>query len=148
MLTEPDYFQVAVASGPWLIYDREEKYILKNVSGMLKNKTFNGNSLFFSAGDQPELTPSLEELAKIMKTDAPVGLRWEYDPMEKDDHGSIQYKTVFDGLRELYRPWNTIPAEISKKGVKAIRKYSENLKNIYGYDLKKVHLQCQWSAGI
>jgi predicted alpha/beta superfamily hydrolase len=76
LLTRPDIFQAALASSPWLIYDGEEQYFLKNTETWLNGHEFGNNFLFFTGGNQPELVPSLEELVRLLEGFAPeFGLR-------------------------------------------------------------------------
>jgi predicted alpha/beta superfamily hydrolase len=135
-LTEPDLFHASIASGPWIIYDGEEEFILRNTKNFLHTNNYKSNYLFVSGGNQPELTPALEEFFDLLDDNAPEGLRWQYDPMPDDDHGTIQYKTIFDGLRNLYIPWHTIPDAIIDAGIQSLREYGNTVEDIFGYDIK------------
>jgi predicted alpha/beta superfamily hydrolase len=154
MLTAPEVFNAAIASGPWLVYDNldliavknnkailkkgtyeDNFYMLKHGEGFLREHSYSGNLLFFSAGDQPELAPSIDFFARILKRHAPKELEWIYDPMPLEDHGSLIANTFFDGLKKLYEKWRDVPEDVVLGGKEAIADYEKMLAGTFGYDI-------------
>jgi enterochelin esterase-like enzyme len=135
LLTRPNIFRAALASSPWLIYDGEEQFFLKNAENWLDEHEYGNNFLFFTGGNQPELVPSMKQLVWLLEGTAPEGLRWQYDPMVKADHGALVSKTLFAGLKELYGDWATIPDSVMAGGPPALRRYRNGLASRYGYDI-------------
>lgn len=135
LLTRPETFQAALASSPWLIYDLDQQFILKNAERWLQGSTFSNNFLFFTGGDQPELVPTLQTLAKLFEQSAPEGLIWQFSPMPNADHGALVSKTLYAGLEALFADWNTIPDSVLAQGPTALQRYRTTLASRYGYDI-------------
>jgi enterochelin esterase-like enzyme len=135
LLTRPNIFRAALASSPWLIYDGEEQFFLKNAGKWLDEHEYGNSFLFFTGGNQPELVPTLEQLVRELEMSAPEGLRWKYDPMVKADHGALVSKTLFAGLKELYADWATIPDSVMAGGPSDIQRYRNGLTSRFGYDI-------------
>jgi predicted alpha/beta superfamily hydrolase len=154
LLTAPDVFNAAIAWGPWLIYDNEKLivlkdkksflkqgtyqdnfFMLKHTGAFLKEHTYHHNFLFFTGGDQPELTPSLEVFVQILKVHAPKELQWEYDPKPGQDHSSLAPFTIYDGLKRLYADWREVPEHVIMAGERELKKYIDTLTEKYGYDI-------------
>jgi len=91
--------------------------------------------LFYTQGDQPELTRDLSAYGAWLAARRPPGLTWEFNPEPEANHGSLQIKTLYDGLRVLYAGWATLPEQVALGGTAAIRAYKKELANRFGYDI-------------
>jgi tetratricopeptide (TPR) repeat protein len=139
ILARPDVFNAAIASIPWVNYDGEERYMIKNVERFLNSGKYNANYLFMTMDDESELLPDLEIFIGKLKNSPRPGLKWEYHHWQEEDHTSTPYRSVYTGLRRLFEGWNQIPADIVEQGLGKIREYESSLDTDYGYDIGVSH---------
>jgi predicted alpha/beta superfamily hydrolase len=99
LLKEPDVFQSVLVSSPWMVYDRDQKYILKNTETWLKKRNKQSNYLYICVGNEPNLIPEIEEFLGILEKSKPAGLTWKYTKMPEENHMSILARSLTEGLR-------------------------------------------------
>jgi hypothetical protein len=44
------------------------------------------------------------ELAEVLRKNAPANLKWHYEPMPKETHGTIYHPAALEALRRLFKP--------------------------------------------
>ncbi len=101
LLKEPDIFQSMLVSSPYFVYDRGERYIIKNTKTFLENRKGQENFLYICVGNEPQLVPEIEAFLKILDEAKPQGLRWKFVKMPEEDHTSILARSLTEGLRAL-----------------------------------------------
>ena len=117
-LSTPDTFNIFIVSSPWLIYDEEEMFLLKNTESFLKKRSSENNFLFLTVGNEPRLLPGIKAFIKILENKKPVGVEWEFTTMQNENHRSIISKGLTEGLRAVYSNWKNIPGSCGKSSVK------------------------------
>ncbi|MFC1724452.1 alpha/beta hydrolase-fold protein [candidate division KSB1 bacterium] len=137
LLTQPDIFNACIASTPWFIYDKEEKFILKNAGIFLAEKRFKNNFLVMGIGNDPDpgLRESYIEFTKILDENPQEGLRVFHRILDEEDHYSIGHRTLYDGLKWIFKEWREIPQSVLDAGFDGLKSYKETLAEIYGYDI-------------
>ncbi len=133
-MLEPDLFQTVLSAGPMFAeadYARVSELLDKALAARKSAPQY----LLFTQGDQPELTRDLAAFQDWLKARRPAGLIWEFDPEPGESHGSLAMMTLYDGLRELYKPWANLPEDIGLGGGPAIRGYKKALAGRFGYDI-------------
>jgi len=105
LLSKPAMFQTVIASSPWFIYDKEEKYLLKSAETFFKKRTTEKNSLFITIGNEPELMPGFDEFTNIIERQKPNGLTLKFTKSLKDDHMTITANALMEGLRTVFANW-------------------------------------------
>ena len=101
-LTAPEVFEVAIVSSPWLIYDGEERFLLKSAEEALAGRSEERNFLFTAVGDEPNLAPSIEEFAAVLAKASPKGLQWTLRTWEEENHATIMPRCLLEGLRAYF----------------------------------------------
>lgn len=101
LLSAPEVFNAYLASSPWLIYDGESKFLLKNAEKFLKKRTTQKNFLYLTVGNEPNLLPSIEAFNNILKKTAPKGLKWEYRVLKDENHNTMMGRCLQEGLQAL-----------------------------------------------
>jgi predicted alpha/beta superfamily hydrolase len=99
LLKEPDVFQSMLVSSPYFVYDRGERYIIKNTKTFLENRNGQENFLYICVGNEPQLVPEIEAFLKILDEAKPQGLRWKYVKMPEESHMSILARSLTECLR-------------------------------------------------
>jgi predicted alpha/beta superfamily hydrolase len=134
ILAKPDVFNAAIASIPWIPYDKEKKFIVNNAEQYLtKNSYF--NFLYMTMDNESEILKDLETFLDILRKIPKPGLQWEYFYWPEEDHTSTPYRSVYSGLRALFKGWHQIPPEIIFKGLNSIKQYEKDLNKEFGYNI-------------
>jgi predicted alpha/beta superfamily hydrolase len=103
LLREPDLFQSVLVSSPWMVYDRDQRYILKNAESFFEGRNGQTNFLYICVGDEKNLIPEIEQFISILEKKKPEGLTWEFLKMPKEDHQTILVRSLIEGLRAAVR---------------------------------------------
>jgi len=128
LFTNPDLFDAHIAASPSLMYGDE--FVVQKVEEILANETKLNNQIYLSIGDEPNYYDSLDKLTALLtKNDS--GLTWTLEKYADEDHGSIPFRTIADGLEFVYADWQ-LPNETAMKGVEAIQEHYQNRLNKYG----------------
>jgi predicted alpha/beta superfamily hydrolase len=134
ILAKPDVFNAAIASIPWIKYDEENRYLINNVDKFLRNNEYH-NFLYMSMDNESVILSDLETFLNVLKKIPKQGLEWEYHYWPEEDHTSTPYRSVYSGLRSLFKAWNQIPPEIAFVGLEEIKKHEVSLNQRFGYDI-------------
>ncbi len=134
VLAKPDVFNAAIASIPWIMYDNENQFILKNTELFLNKGKYN-NFLYMTMDNELELLSHLEPFIDILKNNPQQGLEWQYNHWPEEDHTSTPYRSIYSGLGALFADWTRVPKEIADKGLDEIKKHEINLNNKFGYEI-------------
>jgi len=97
---EPDLFDTYIAIDPSVWWNDE--YLVRHASERLKAQPTLHKTLYLTAADEKDIVRGTERIADILRTDAPKGLTWSYQPMPNEHHNTIfraseakAYRTVF-----------------------------------------------------
>jgi len=134
ILAQPHIFNAAIASIPWIMYDQENRYMINNTEKFLSANQYH-NFLYITMDNESSVLPDLETFLNILKKIPKPGLEWEYHYWPEEDHTSTPYRSLYSGLRSLFKEWNQIPPEIVFKGLNAIKKHELFLNQKFGYDI-------------
>ncbi len=99
LLKEPDVFHSMLVSSPWMVYDGNQKYILKNTESFLRKRKGQTNFLYVCVGNERNLIPEIEAFLGILEKNKPEGLTWKYIKMPEENHMSILARSLIEGLR-------------------------------------------------
>lgn len=150
LFTAPDAIQAVLAAGPMFA---EVDY--PRVMGMMEQanaaRREANQFLFFTQGDQPELTRDLLAFREWLGQKQPSGLKWAFDPEPQSNHNSLQIRTLHDGLWWLYGEWSTLPENVGLGGEPSIRAYRDKLAVRFGYAiglsrLADQKLRAKWTS--
>ena len=99
LLKEPDVFQSVLLSSPWMVYDGDRKYILKNTESFLSARNNQTNFLYICVGDENNLLPEIEAFISILEKNKPEGMKWKYVKMPDENHTTILTRSMVEGLK-------------------------------------------------
>lgn len=134
ILTKPDVFNAAIASIPWVMYDDEKRYIINNAENFLSKNDYH-NFLYMTMDNESVILPDLDAFINILRKFPKQGLEWEYHYWPEEDHTSTPYRSLYSGLRSLFKGWNSIPVEIAYKGLEPIKEHEAYLNEKFGYEI-------------
>ena len=67
----------------------------------MRKRTSEKNYLYVTAGNEPALAKEIEAFLEILKSESPTGLKWDFRPLPRETHETIQYRSLEAGLRAL-----------------------------------------------
>jgi uncharacterized protein len=105
---EPDLFDTYVAFDPSLWWNGHR--LLDGAAERLRARPGLRKTLWFASSDEKGIVIDAERLAAILAKDAPPGLRWHYERMPEETHGTIYHPAALRAFRALFKP----PAAQSK----------------------------------
>lgn len=100
---EPGLFAAVVAASPWVIWNRG--WLVDDTDRRWRREPPGGRFAYLTAGDEPDLLPTLDRYRAVLRARAPKGLAWHYRPLPEDDHGTLVPATLDHGLRWVFDGW-------------------------------------------
>ena len=129
LFNNPELFDAYISASPALMYDDE--YVIKNVEKILNDTSHFTNQIYISIGNEPAYYNSLDKLSSLLTTNE-SGVNWILEKYENEDHGSIPFRTISDGLGYIFSDWQ-LTNEIAMNGVDAIKLHFLNRSKKYGF---------------
>ena len=99
----------------------------------LKNKFF-----YMTVGSETEqMIKGTQDMADVFAKYPDQGVKFTYKMMEKEDHGSIPHRTLYDALELLYEGWQfeMTPELADQPTLQAIDEHYANLSLRFGYEI-------------
>lgn len=97
----PNLFPAMILTSPAIngVNDR----LLSNLQSFIKPAHPHNGKLFIAIGN--ENTQKVDSLTSGLKRYAPTWLNWAYQKYDDENHFSVPYKSLFDGLKFIYKNW-------------------------------------------
>ncbi|MCX6255258.1 MAG: alpha/beta hydrolase-fold protein [Bacteroidia bacterium] len=101
LLSDPDLFDAYIAIDPSFWY--KNQMLIKNAQNeFLKAKNWK-KSIFITGREGGGMKDmAITSMEKLLKSSAPSGLNWKVVAYSDEDHGSVPFKSVYDGLRFIF----------------------------------------------
>jgi len=101
LLNDPDLFDAYIAIDPSFWYKNQMQVKSAQVEFL---KTKNWNKPIFITGREGEGMKGMgiTAMEKVLKSSAPKDLKWKVVAYPNEDHGSVPFKSVYDGLRYIF----------------------------------------------
>jgi tetratricopeptide (TPR) repeat protein len=133
LLTKPKLFDAYIAISPSLHWD--DLLVLKKAMKLFKSKLSFKKFLYMTMGNETrDMLASIKNFCKILREKGPLDLKWHYEYMKKEDHGSTPHRSIYNGLETLYSGWR-LPQKSFMAGLKSIQKHYKGLSKKYGYHI-------------
>lgn len=132
--TKPNLFQASIIISPALTGDKNKLKVMEDFASYLKKNTLLSGKMFISLGN--ENTQAIDLLKQQLKTFAPKSFKWSYKEYKEENHFSVPYKSMYDGLRFIYNDWHTeVFLNPNKVLYKDIEKHFKKLSKEFGYTI-------------
>ncbi|PSK93140.1 alpha/beta hydrolase-fold protein [Taibaiella chishuiensis] len=134
-IAAPKLFQSQIVISP-AIYGGN-MVILGQFSRFLEEHSRLQGYLSLSLGNEPGGKLAADSIAVELKRSAPASFKWQYNSYLNEDHFSVGYKSMYDGLRFIFADWF-----IGPQGVGSVRSYQDiaahfsRLSLQYGYPIQ------------
>ncbi len=113
LLTEPDLFDAIIAMSPAMWWN--DGIMLKRTYEFMKERRELRKALFVTVANEGEAM-GVDMLSEILKQCAPQGLAWRFDKHLDEIHGTIAYKSLYDGMKFTFSDWRPSPVRIETSG--------------------------------
>jgi Predicted hydrolase of the alpha/beta superfamily len=101
LLNDPDLFDAYIAIDPSFWY-KNQMQVKSAQNEFHKSKNWN-KPIFISGRDGGGMKDmGITPMEKLLKSSAPAGLKWKVVAYPNEDHGSVPFKSVYDGLRYIF----------------------------------------------
>ncbi|WP_264537439.1 alpha/beta hydrolase-fold protein [Flavobacterium sp. N1736] len=101
----PDLFQALIVISPALTGDKNREKVMDDFNSYLKENKQLSRKIFVTIANED--TQAVDLLTKQLKMSAPKSFEWSYKEYKEENHFSVPYKSMYDGLRFIYRNWHT-----------------------------------------
>ena len=129
LFTNQDLFDAHIAASPYLMMSDE--YVIKKAEESLIDQHKFNNQLYISIGDEPAYYNSLDKLTSLLTVNESE-INWTLKNYDDEDHGSIPFRTIADGLGFIFSDWQ-LTNDIAMQGVNTIKAHFQNRQNKYGF---------------
>lgn len=101
LLNDPDLFDAYIAIDPSFWY-KDRMQVKSAQNEFLKTKNWN-KSIFITGREGNGMKDmGIEAMEKVLKSSAPKELYWKIVGYSSEDHGSVPFKSAYDGLRFIF----------------------------------------------
>lgn len=131
----PGSFDSYLAISPSLWWDNQ--YLVKEqINTFLKENNDMKGHLYITMGNEGNtMVGGAWKLIALLEEKGPPELRWEFNRMPDQTHGSIPHLSTYHGLEFIFSEWNIYNSEeqFAVGGGVAIAKYEDNVLDLYGF---------------
>lgn len=97
LVKQPGLFDGFIAISPSLWWDEEG--LVDEAETALKNNPDMKGDLYMTMGNEGgKMLRAVLKLSGVLEENATENLRWHFEQMEKETHGSIPHRSTYDGL--------------------------------------------------
>jgi predicted alpha/beta superfamily hydrolase len=100
-LLEPDLFDTYIAFDPSFWWNRRK--LLHSAGERLRARPNLKKTLYFASSDEKEIAEGAQMFAATLGKDAPAGLRWHYEKMPEETHGTIYHPAALRAFRAVLK---------------------------------------------
>lgn len=143
---KPALFDAVIAISPSLQFPNQN--MREPIEGLLTSRPAPDKALYVAVGGEEgePMVGNSRALAEAIKRRAPSTVRWKFDEMAKEDHGSVVHRAIYGGLELVFDAWSTpndvdtlaaLEAHFARLGqrYKLTVAVPENVLNLFGYRL-------------
>lgn len=135
LFSNPGLFKTYIAVSPSLSYDNQ--FFLKKAEPFFKAHATLKKFLYITvSGADKDDIKSCRKFSEILKTYSPKDLEWNFQYMEKENHGSIVHPTVYNAMEWLFRGWRIHHGKWPRMTLKQIQAHYKKLSGKFGFDVR------------
>jgi predicted alpha/beta superfamily hydrolase len=135
LLSHINMFNAYIALNPSLYWD--DGLVMKTGEEKLASLDFKHKLFYFDIGgnEVPSTIGDAFTLAKNIRENASVDLRWKLDYLPNENHSSGTAIGITNALKFIYDGWDFDTDKIMIGGLDAIDSFYKNLSERYGYEI-------------
>lgn len=133
LLTHPETFNAYIAISPPLWWGHDT--LITQAEMFLKAQSQLPKFFYTTVGNEPtRMVTSVLRFQQVLESSPVEGFQWKFTLMEKENHGSIVHRTIYDGLEFIYEPWK-LPRDLTLAGIEGLAKHFKAMSERYGYQI-------------
>lgn len=130
----PGLFNASVIISPALTGDKDKAKVMSDFASYLKQNKQLRKKMFAGLGN--EGADAFNLLNKEIKANVSASFQWSFKKYNEENHFSVPFQSMYDGLRFIYRNWHMEVFLNSKKISYAdIKIHYEKLSREFGYTI-------------
>lgn len=109
----------------------------KTAEEKIGEMNFKHKHFYFSTGSK-ETAHNIEggqSFFEVLKRKNPADLKWKFDHLQNEDHGSQATIAMYNAIRFIYQDWKFDIQKVRSIGLKYIDDFCKNQSEIYGYEI-------------
>ena len=132
--TSPDLFQASIIISPALTGGENKEKVMKDFVSYLKGNGDVQKKFFITIGS--EGTQAVDLLTKQLKAYTTKSFQWSFKQYSDENHFSVPYKSMYDGLRFIYANWHIeVFLNFEKIQYADIKNHFDKLSEEFGYTI-------------
>ena len=133
LITKPEVFDAYIAVSPYLQF--ADNYLVKRAGEALTPNSAGMKYFFMTVGNEPDYFDALAEFSSTLKEKSEGTVDLSYVKMESENHATIPYNSVFNGLRFIFSDWQ-LPGEKFDQGLVAVDAHYAKVSSKYGFKMQ------------
>jgi len=129
LLTKPKLFDAYIAISPYNHY--ADNYIVEEAKIKLKSEYKGQKYFYMTVGDEPDYFSALDEFSSLIKEKSGDAIDFKYEKMESENHGTIPYLSLFNGLKFVFSDWQLTRDKLGE-GLDAVDAHYKRVSSKYG----------------
>ncbi|HEV7920913.1 MAG TPA: alpha/beta hydrolase-fold protein [Thermoanaerobaculia bacterium] len=101
-LLQPDLFDTYIAFDPSLWWNNHK--LVDQSARLLRARPTLKKTLYFASSNEPGIITQTRKLAAILTRNAPPGVKWHYEKMPAETHGTIYHPAALRAFRAVFAP--------------------------------------------
>jgi predicted alpha/beta superfamily hydrolase len=134
-LSHTNLFNAYIALNPSLYWD--DGLIMKTAEEKIGGINFKRKQFYFDIGgnETPSTVGDAFTFAQTIRTNASADLRWKFDYLPSEGHGSGTATGIINALKFIYEGWTFDTNKITTDGFSAIDSFYKSQSDRYGYEI-------------
>lgn len=134
-LSHNKMFNGYIALSPCFWWD--SNLFVKTAEEKIDRMDLKHRHFYFSTGtlEVPKYVDSAQAFFITLTEKAPSELKWKFDFLKDEDHGSQGTIAMYNGLRFIYQDWKFDSNKVRDGGLKYINSFYLNKSKKYGYEI-------------
>ncbi|MFC2136343.1 alpha/beta hydrolase-fold protein, partial [Bacteroidota bacterium] len=126
LIENNELFNLYIAPSPALLH--VDSVITADYPSKLRKLTGTHKSIYFTIGgeESSETISCATNLQNVFIRNAPAEINWKFNFMENDNHTSLIFNSIYEGLLMVYKGWE-VPVTTAKEGIDAVIQHYDDL---------------------
>ena len=133
LFTKPELFDGYIAVSPYLMY--ADNRLVKMADDLLRPYREDHKYFYMTIGDEPGYFDALDAFSSSMETSTRGTVDFKYVKMPEENHATIPYVSLFNGLRFIFSDWQ-FPLDRIGQGLKFIDSHYAKISSKYGFEIQ------------
>lgn len=107
LINKTNLFDAYIASTPSCWFN--DKQIIRQMKTFLSEGRPINKYLYITMGNETGMM--IDEMVALLKAEAPASLQWKYVHYPDEIHGTVPYKSFYDGIKFVFKDWKALSVD-------------------------------------